>query len=58
MLMGTEWKPTVKEMWHWSYNGGQTDHNPEVISDAVWQAYGQIWDDLAAHKIDVKATLQ
>jgi basic membrane protein A len=55
---GTEWKPTVEEMWHWSYDGGQTDHNPEVIPDTVWQEYGQIWDDLAAGNIDVDAVLQ
>lgn len=55
---GTEWKPTVKEMWHWSYDGGQSDHNPEVIPDAVWQENVKIWDDLAAGKIDVEAALQ
>ena len=55
---GTEWQPTVEEMWHWSYDGGQSDHNPDVISDAVWQEYGQTWDDLAAGKIDVDAALQ
>jgi basic membrane protein A len=55
---GVEWQPTVNEMWHWSYNNGQSDHNPDVIADVVWQEYGQVWDDLAAGNIDVDAALQ
>jgi basic membrane protein A len=55
---GTEWRPTVSEMWHWSYNGGESDHNPDVISDEVWTQFQQVWNDLNEGKIDVDALLQ
>ncbi|MFO1349621.1 MAG: BMP family ABC transporter substrate-binding protein, partial [Gammaproteobacteria bacterium] len=48
---GTEWQPKVNEMWHWSWNGGKGDHNPEIIPDDVWQQFMAIWNDLAAGKI-------
>jgi basic membrane protein A and related proteins len=46
---GTEWKPSVNEMWHWQ--AGASDHNSKIIPDATWQSFMKIWDDLAAHKI-------
>jgi basic membrane protein A len=48
---GTEWKPSVDQMWHWTYNGGKSDHNPAVIPDDVWSQYLKIWKDLSAGKI-------
>lgn len=47
---GTEWKPTVAEMWHWA--AGDSDHNSEIIPDDVWEQYLVIWNDLAAGKIE------
>lgn len=55
---GTEWKPTVSEMWHWSYDGGKSDHNPKIIPDDVWAKFQQIWNDINAGKIDVSAALK
>jgi basic membrane protein A and related proteins len=46
---GTEWKPSVKEMWHWQ--AGDSDHNPQIIPDETWQNFMKIWEDLAAGKI-------
>jgi basic membrane protein A len=50
---GTEWQPSVDQMWHWSFNDGESDHNPAVIPDELWQNYLAIWNDLAAGNIDV-----
>ena len=49
---GTEWKPTVTEMWllKAGHNG---DHNPKLISAENWSAFEKIWADLGAHKITV-----
>lgn len=52
---GTEWKPSVKEMWHWQ--AGESDHNASVISDDVWAQFMQIWNDIDTHKIDVNSKL-
>lgn len=49
---GTEWRPSVAEMWHWSWNDGEGDHNPQIIPDETWQQYETIWNDLAAGNID------
>jgi basic membrane protein A len=49
---GTEWRPSVAEMWHWSWNEGEGDHNPQIIPDETWQQYQTIWNDLAAGNID------
>ena len=46
---GTEWKPSVKEMWHWQ--AGSSDHNSQIIPDETWQNFMKIWEDLAAGKI-------
>ena len=54
---GTEWQPAVSEMWHWSYDGGKSDHNPEVVPDDVWKQFQEIWNDLETGKIDVNAVL-
>ncbi len=53
---GTEWKPSVAEMWHWQ--AGEAEYNDKVISAELWQAFLQVWDDLAEGKIDVGAALQ
>jgi len=55
---GTEWKPTVSEMWHWSYDNGASDHNPAVVSDEIWAEFLKVWDDINAGNIDVDALLQ
>jgi len=47
---GTEWKPTVTEMW--LLNAGDNgDHNPKLISPESWSAFQKIWVDLGTHKI-------
>jgi basic membrane protein A len=48
---GKEWQPPVDEMWHWTYDGGKSDHNSKLIADDVWAKYLTIWKDLAAGKI-------
>ena len=48
---GEEWQPAVDEMWHWSYDGGASDHNSKLVSDETWAKFQQIWKDLAAGKI-------
>ncbi len=53
---GTEWKASVKEMWHWQ--AGDADHNFKVISDDVWAAFTKVWDDIDAGNIDVRAALK
>lgn len=53
---GTEWKPTVEEMWHWQAAGN--DHDPAVISKDVWTHFTQIWSDVNTHKIDVSTALK
>jgi hypothetical protein len=55
---GTEWKPAVSEMWHWSYNDGASDHNPAVVSNETWAAFLKVWEDINAGNIDVEALLQ
>jgi basic membrane protein A len=47
---GTEWKPTVDQMWHWTY-GGTSDHNADLVPDETWAKFQQVWDDLVAGKI-------
>jgi basic membrane protein A and related proteins len=47
---GTEWKPTVTEMW--LLKAGDTgDHNPKLISAENWDAFEKIWADLGARKL-------
>jgi basic membrane protein A len=55
---GTEWRPTVSEMWHWSYNDGASDHNPNVISEEIWTAFLKVWEDINSGKIDVDALIR
>ena len=52
---GIEWKPSVKEMWHWQ--AGSSDHNPQIIPDDTWQSFTKIWEDLAAKKILVQYSI-
>lgn len=54
---GTEWKPTVADMWILT-SGANGDHNPAIISAEQWSAFKKIWDDVAARKIDVPALLK
>lgn len=53
---GTEWKPSVKQMWHWQ--AGIADHNSKVIPDDVWAKFMKVWDEVDAGKIDVRAALK
>jgi basic membrane protein A len=47
---GTEWKPTVTEMW--LLKAGDTgDHNPKLVSAENWGAFEKIWADLGARKL-------
>jgi basic membrane protein A and related proteins len=46
---GIEWQPTVKEMWHWQAGGGS--YNSDIIPNDVWTQFMQIWEDLAAKRI-------
>lgn len=48
---GTEWQPSVDEMWHWAA-GEHGAYNPDVVSEDVWNEYMEIWDALAAGEID------
>jgi hypothetical protein len=52
---GTEWKPSVKDMWHWAAgkdaSGKAIDHNAKIIPDDVWTAYLKVWEDVASGKI-------
>jgi basic membrane protein A len=52
---GTEWKASVKEMWHWAAgkdaSGNDRDHNPAIIPDEVWTEYLKVWEDIASGKI-------
>lgn len=52
---GTEWKPSVKEMWHWQ--SGEKDHNSSVVTDDTWTKFTQIWNDIDSHKIDVNSLI-
>jgi basic membrane protein A len=47
---GTEWKPTVTEMWLLKA-GDMGDHNPKLISAENWDAFEKIWADLGARKL-------
>lgn len=47
---GTEWKPSVTEMWLLKA-GANGDHNPKVVSDVAWTSFEKIWSDLGIHKI-------
>ena len=49
---GTEWKPTVTEMWLLKA-GDMGDHNPKLISAENWSAFQKVWADLGARKIPV-----
>lgn len=48
---GTEWQPTVDQMWHWSWDGGKSTHNPAIIPDDAWTKFESVWNDLVAGKI-------
>ena len=48
---GTEWQPTVDEMWHWSYNN-EPGYNKDLITPEQWAQFEQIWNDLVAGKIE------
>lgn len=52
---GTEWKPSVSEMWHWQ--SGEKDHDSSVISDEIWEQFLKIWKDVDSHTIDVNSML-
>jgi basic membrane protein A len=54
---GTEWKPTVDEMWLLKA-GPEGDHNPDVVPAEAWSSFETIWKDIAARKIDVAALLK
>lgn len=54
---GTEWRPTVDEMWLLQA-GAKGDHNPDVVSAEAWTAFLAIWKDISTHKIDVAAILK
>ena len=54
---GTEWRPTVDEMWLLQA-GPKGDHNPDIVSTEAWTAFMAIWKDIAARKIDVTAMLK
>jgi basic membrane protein A and related proteins len=47
---GTEWKPTVAEMWLLKA-GDNGDRNPKLISPENWSAFEKIWGDLGEHKL-------
>lgn len=48
---GTEWQPTVDEMWHWTYDAGKSAYNDKVITAEQWTQFEAIWNDLVAGKI-------
>jgi basic membrane protein A len=50
---GKEWRPTVKELWYFSY-GGDADHNGALVSDETWGKFEMIVDDIASGAIDVR----
>ncbi|HMR66485.1 MAG TPA: sugar ABC transporter substrate-binding protein, partial [Anaerolineae bacterium] len=49
---GTEWQPTVDQMWHWTWNGGENPYNPEIIPEDKWAEFTTIWDGLVAGEIE------
>jgi basic membrane protein A len=51
---GTEWRPTLKEMWFFAY-GADGDHNPNIVSDDTWGQFTKIVDDVASKAIDVRS---
>lgn len=54
---GTEWRPSVAEMWHWAAGDGK-EFNEAVISAETWAQFAPIWTDLAEGKIDVSSFLE
>jgi basic membrane protein A and related proteins len=54
---GTEWKPTVDQMWLLKA-GAYGDHNPRLVSPAQWAAFQKIWSDLSARRIKNDALAQ
>jgi basic membrane protein A len=47
---GTEWRPSVTEMWLLKA-GANGDHNPKLISADAWGSFQKIWSDLGSHKL-------
>jgi basic membrane protein A len=50
---GKEWKPDLAFAWFAKY--GDKDHNFAVIPDATWAKFQDIWNKVAAGKIDTSA---
>ena len=53
---GTEWQPTVDEMWHWTYDAGQSAYNDKLITPEQWAQFETIWNDLVAGKIEYEVS--
>jgi basic membrane protein A len=52
---GTEWSPTVKQLWVPTYGTGDqtTELNSRLVDDQVKEKFAVVFDDLAAGKIDL-----
>jgi basic membrane protein A len=53
---GTEWRPTVDQMWLLRA-GPNGQYNPNLISTAAWSTFQTIWQSLAQNKINVSAAV-
>ncbi len=54
---GTEWRPSVQEVWLLK-SGRNGDHNPKVVSAEAWAAFQAVWNDLGARRIDAAALVK
>lgn len=53
---GTEWSPTVKQLWVPTYGQGEplSDFNPKLVSDEAKTKFAAVFEDIAAGKRDLK----
>jgi basic membrane protein A and related proteins len=54
---GSEWHPSVDEMWLLKA-GANGDHNPELVTAGQWGQFQKIWGDLASRRINVDAIVE
>jgi basic membrane protein A len=53
---GTEWRPTVDEMWLLTA-GSHGNYNPALVSTASWTTFQAVWRDLSTRKINVSSII-
>ncbi|MGD0963894.1 MAG: BMP family protein [Candidatus Acidiferrales bacterium] len=51
---GTEWKPSVNQMWLLTC-GANGDHNPHLVSADQWNTFQKVWSDIASRRLDADA---